>query len=373
MACVSFRLSVSTSSRRDRSAVATVNALLTHGQRPRRRRGLCLPAFCAVAVLLLSPGISGQPAPLTVPALGTLSVREGFLSGAEGVQLFYRFVGESPNPIVFLHGGPGLGIDDGGYDLEGLATKGHALLLLNQRGAGRSEVIGDATQLGLDAYVRDLERLREHFALPRMALIGLSWGAAVVAAYAAQHPDRVGRIVFLSPMSLTRKSGDERAARLLALLSPQAVARLTEIGTDAFWSRTPDAELPGLCRESLDPVLRFYVTDPTHLGRTRGNMCGYAPAALRNMNRVGDATIGSLGKWDFRPWLRTIRSPALVVEGAESKVPLDDVRAWTKALSNGRLLLVPRAGHMSWLDQPEAVIAALDEFFRGGWPRLARR
>ena len=26
-----------------------------------------------------------------------------------------------------------------------------------------------------------------------------------------------------------------------------------------------------------------------------------------------------------------------------------------------------------WLDQPDAVIGALDEFFRGNWPRLTRR
>jgi pimeloyl-ACP methyl ester carboxylesterase len=37
------------------------------------------------------------------------------------------------------------------------------------------------------------------------------------------------------------------------------------------------------------------------------------------------------------------------------------------------LLLIPDAGHMNWLDQPDAVIQALDEFFRGNWPRLARR
>ena len=77
-------------------------------------------------------------------------------------------------PIVFLHGGPGLGIDDGGYDLEPLAATGHPLLMLNQRGAGRSEVITDASRLGIDAYVRDVEALRTHFGLNRIALIDLA-------------------------------------------------------------------------------------------------------------------------------------------------------------------------------------------------------
>jgi pimeloyl-ACP methyl ester carboxylesterase len=89
--------------------------------------------------------------------------------------------------------------------------------------------------------------------------------------------------------------------------------------------------------------------------------------------KVDAAGVASLGAWDFRPLLRKVRSPALVIDGAASNVPLDDVRAWATALTNGRLLLVPDAGHMNWLDQPDAVIHALDTFFRGNWPRFARR
>lgn len=63
------------------------------------------------------------------------------VSAHEGLKLFYRRVGEAATPIVLLHGGPGLGIDDWGYALEALALEGHSLLLLNGRGAGRSPLI----------------------------------------------------------------------------------------------------------------------------------------------------------------------------------------------------------------------------------------
>lgn len=276
------------------------------------------------------------------------------------------------NPIVFLHGGPGLGIDDGGYDLETLALKGHSLLLINERGAGRSDVITDPARLGLASYVRDLEAIREQFHLAKMSVIGLSWGSAVTAAYAAEHPDRIDRIVFLSPMPLTRVAGARRSERLLSMLTPDEVTRLTEAGSDAVWARTADAELPALCRASLEPVLRLYVTDPSHLARTKGNVCGYGPAALRHMNAAGAAAAASLGAWDFTPLLQTIDRPALVIEGALRRVPLDDAPAWVAALPNGRLLQMPSAGHMNWRDQPDAVIEALDQFFRGDWPPRAR-
>ena len=332
---------------------------------------LAVTSICVLLALSFPPASEGQTPRLTVPAHGSLSVREGYFAGADDVRLFYRLVGEAPDVVVFLHGGPGLGIDDGGYDLEPLAALGHTLLLLNERGAGRSEVIVDKAQLGIDAYVRDLEALRQHFGLSRMALIGLSWGSAVVAKYSVAHPDRVSRIAFLSPMSLTADMGKQRAARLMSLLAPGEVARLT--GTDRLWDTTPDEGLPALCRASLFPVLKLYVNNPEHLSRTRGDVCGYSPAALRNMNNVGAAGGASLGAWDFRTELRAIHVPTLVIEGADSKAPLDDARGWAGALPDGRLLLIPDAGHMNWLDQPGAVIAALDEFFRGRWPRLSSR
>jgi pimeloyl-ACP methyl ester carboxylesterase len=91
------------------------------------------------------------------------------------------------------------------------------------------------------------------------------------------------------------------------------------------------------------------------------------------MNVAGAAAGASLGTWDFTPLLKKIDRPALVIEGAQTRVPLADARAWASALPNGRLLLIPSAGHMNWLDQPEAVVETLDKFFRGGWPPLAVR
>lgn len=335
-----------------------------------------LPARIAVTVLVVVAWwlrSDAQTLPLTVPAPPGVSVREGSVRGDDGVQLFYRRVGDGSNPIVFLHGGPGLGIDDGGYDLEALAAKGHSLLLLNERGAGRSQVITDPARLGLASYVRDLEAVREQFHLSTMSVIGLSWGSAVAAAYAAEHPDRIDRIVFLSPMPLTRAAGARRSQQLLSMLSPDEVTRLTEAGSEAVWARTADADLPALCRASMEPVLRLFVTDTAHLARTKGNVCGYPPAALRNMNVVGAASTDSLGVFDFTPLLKKIARPSLVIEGALRRVPQDEAPAWAAALPNGRLLLIPSAGHMNWLDQPDAVIEALDQFFRGGWPPLAAR
>src|SRR5688572_13583463 len=156
-------------------------------------------------------------------------VSEGYFKGADGVRLFYRKVGKGKNTVVFLHGGPGLGIGDGGYDMEPLA-RNRVLLMFDQRGSGRSEVVTDPKLLTVEYQVRDLEEFRQHFGLKRMSLVGLSWGTGLAALYAAAHPDRVERLLLVSPMPPAKfPFWERRTARINALIGPASVSRLSEI------------------------------------------------------------------------------------------------------------------------------------------------
>ena len=324
---------------------------------------------CALVVLCLSPvasGVSqtnvGSPA-LTIPAYGNLPVREGYYSGADNAQLFYRVVGSKGRTIVFVHGGPGLGIDDGGYDLESIATKGFRFIMYNQRGGGRSELVTDKTKLGIDYYVRDLESLRLHFGLRKMNLIGLSWGSGVVASYAAAYPQNVSRIIFLSPMPPSEEFSKQRNQKIRSLIDSKTLAEINEIHSKT--KNASDADLAKLCRELNAYLDRLYVLEPSHLSRARGDTCSYPPQAIRGSESTTQAAVKSLGHWNFQSMLKQINVPALVIEGAKTNVPLDATEAWARWLPNARLLLIPDAGHMVWLDQPDATVLSMSEFFKG--------
>ena len=69
--------------------------------------------------------------------------------------------------------------------------------------------------------------------------------------------------------------------------------------------------------------------------------------------------------------MKKVKVPALVLEG-ETHVLLSEAREWVKSLPDARFLLISDAGHAIFIDQPEAVIAAMDEFFRGNWPAGAK-
>ena len=91
-------------------------------------------------------------------------------------------------PVVFLHGGPGGGCLP--HHRRYFDPSFWRIVLVDQRGAGRStpvaEIEGNTTQ----ALVADLERVRAHLRIERWLVFGGSWGSTLALAYAEAHPER---------------------------------------------------------------------------------------------------------------------------------------------------------------------------------------
>ena len=313
------------------------------------------------AIVLASPPLSRAD-----PKAGA-GVEEGYAVGADGVRLFYRNLGQGKPVVVFVHGGPGLHMGDGGYEMEPLAGA-RTLVLYDQRGGGRSELVTDPKRLSAREHVRDLEALREHLGIERMALAGLSWGAGLASLYAAEHPERVERLLLVSPMPPARTPFFQDRLRAIETATGEAFAARLKTIRESL-PRASDTKAVALCREWFDISSRPYLVDPTAFrGERSVRLCDAPPAALRNRFVVVSAVLESLGDWDFRPFLRNLGMPALVVEGEKTNVPLEATREWALAMPDARLLLVPGAGHLHFLERPDLFFPAAERFLEGQDP-----
>lgn len=292
---------------------------------------------------------------------------DGYVAGADGVRIFYRKVGRGDEVVVCVHGGPGLNMASGCRDTEPLAH-GRTVIMYDQRGSGRSELVSDPHRLTPSDHVRDLEALRRQLGVERMSLVGFSWGAGLAALYAMEHPDRVKRLLLVAPLPPARTPyWEQRLAKIKAKMGTEVSARM-----DSIRRRIPqadDSETVALCRE-LRIGYRAYLANPANLSRVR-DRCDMSPASIRNGMLVSRATLDALGDWDFRPRLARLRMPALVVEGAESEVPLEATREWAAALPSARLILIPHAGHELWAEQPADFLRVAAQFLDGRYPKDA--
>ena len=104
------------------------------------------------------------------------------------------------DPIVFLHGGPGIRATD--YDhrfYSQFAKDGFRVYLFDQAGSGLSDRLPHATDYTVERFVADLEDIRKQIGADHMILFGHSWGGTLAAHYAAAYPDHVAKLVFHSP------------------------------------------------------------------------------------------------------------------------------------------------------------------------------
>ena len=303
----------------------------------------------AAAVALSSLGYAAQPT----------TVREGRVEGADGVSLYYRMAGTSPSFGILLHGGPGSNINAVWPDLQPLAES-RTIVMYDQRGGGRSEVIKDPARLTAAHHVRDLEALRVNLRVPRFALIGESWGAGLAVLYAAAHPEHVERLLLIGPMPPTRAVLERRLDE-----SDQAMGmrrRLAEVRAAMTHSKDPIAT----CREFFSLYTRQFFVTPDGMARRRGSSCDGPPEGIRNYFVVNDATFASLGDWDFRPVLKRLTMPAMVIEG-ELSIPstVESARIMAAALPEAALLLIPNAGHYPQVERPEVFFPEVAKFLAG--------
>lgn len=138
-------------------------------------------------------------------------------------------------PVVFLHGGPGGGckadhrqfFDPARYDI----------VLVDQRGAGRSRPLGGIVGNTTQALIADLELVRAHLGLRAWVLFGGSWGAALALAYAQAWPAQVLGLILRGSFLARRQDVQwffgQGVHRLLPREWARFVARVALPDTDA--------------------------------------------------------------------------------------------------------------------------------------------
>jgi proline iminopeptidase len=107
------------------------------------------------------------------------------------------YVEESGNPdgipVLFLHGGPGAGCED--YHRRFFDAERFRIILMDQRGAGRSTPLAELASNSTDRLIADIETLREFLGIDQWLLFGGSWGSTLSLVYAQAHPQRVTGMV----------------------------------------------------------------------------------------------------------------------------------------------------------------------------------
>ena len=131
----------------------------------------------------------------------------GRLQVSELHDLYFEECGNPQGkPVLMVHGGPGGGCNPVMRRFHDPAR--YRIILLDQRGCGRSRPHAELRQNTTWDLVADMEALRTRLGLERWQLLGGSWGTTLALAYAETHPERVTELILRGIFTIRKQEID---------------------------------------------------------------------------------------------------------------------------------------------------------------------
>jgi len=277
------------------------------------------------------------------------------------VNLWYRVAGRSRGvPVIFLHGGPGEGSQVfqavGGPQLE----KTQRLVYLDQRGGGRSDRPADPSNYSIDIMVEDIEHLRRHLGVPRVALLGHSFGANLALEYAARFPEHTAALVLAAAPSHLLRSLDLQCQRL-ANDDPPAYARATAgLRQGAFPRCNTMVAYSGEAARAF--AMRNLFPDPAVERRVNeletADGLGNSGESARALFQQGYL------RYRFSKADRVLAPVLMIAGGRDFQASIEPQREFVRTLRRGRLLEYPESGHFMFAEDPLRFARDVDAFLR---------
>lgn len=326
------------------------------------------------------------------PALEELRAAEsvGVWEVADGIELAYMHTPATTAgpgiPVVMIHGGPGIPAlppmqETGVRPLDFLADQGYPVYYYDQRGSGfssRHDLRRDRPYT-VEDHVADLEAIRGYLGADRIIPVGHGWGATLAVQYLLDHPERVERLVALSPAPLWYPAFDE-------MVDPAARARLSEVQASALalLERPPLRLVIGRLTAGTSPAAAHSLVEDWEADQwwTRATAEGWR-LGQPNMTCSTDPARGlppstGLGFFahsytladalrlpDPRPALGELDTPVLIVRGLCDYIRWGVAYEYLQVMPGAQYVSLPAAGHLVWVEQQELLERVIVPFLAG--------
>jgi 3-oxoadipate enol-lactonase len=255
-----------------------------------------------------------------------------------GLRLAYRDCGRKQETVLLLvHGFP---LDCRLWGAQATAFSNMTRVIMpDLRGHGGSQMVPGP--LTMEQHADDLACLLDHLEIRQAVVGGLSLGGYVTFAFWRRHPDRVRGLILAD----TRAEPDSGAARA---------------GRDAAIGKVQQAGAAAYAAEMLPRLLA-----PASLANPKIAEFARKMMAEQPVEGIVAALAGLRDRVDSRPTLSTISVPTLVIAGeADAITPPADAQVMAAAIPGARLAVIPKAGHLTPLENPRAFNASVRAFLR---------
>lgn len=266
-----------------------------------------------------------------------------FISLKEGITQ-YELEGKEDRGTVVLV--PGFSVPYFIFDLtfDHLVKSGYRVLRYNLYGRGYSD--RPKAKYDIHLFVNQLKGLLDALNLTRVALLGLSMGGPITAAFIDRYPQRVGKYVLIGPAG----------AKPIAPSWMLAALKMPALGELAFGLSGSENLVKSLASDFFDPQL---VEQFQEKYRVQMQFKGFMRAILSTLRH------GMLGLFleVYRRVDQLHDKTALIFWGRQDRtVPFEHSVELTRAMPHAELKVIENCGHIPHYESPAEVNSALLDF-----------
>jgi proline iminopeptidase len=280
--------------------------------------------------------------------------------------IYYKTLGRGA-PLVIVHGGPGASHD---YFLPYLLplARHNKLIFIDERGSGRSQKLEDPSGYTVENMVEDVETVRQALGLGKISLLGHSYGGALAQAYALKYQANLTHLILGSTWSST-KAINEIFVHMKQNMSPELRERIDKLEAAGLFGHGKDYEknrytndyMIAAWGEGYFPYLYQNRPDPNYDPVDSGKISW---ELYREMwGEHGEFIIdGNLKSVEYTDRLAAIKVPTLILVGDHDESDQSLSQAMHEKIAGSKMVIFPKAGHMTFVDDTGMFIKTIDEF-----------
>lgn len=272
---------------------------------------------------------------------------------ADGINLYCKTMGKG-EPIIFVHGGPGLNHTYFLPYFEKL-SKRNTLVFYDQRSSGKSGLSVKAT-MNFETFASDIDIIREYFGFNKVHIIAHSWGSLVAAQYGKMFPDNVASLIMCNSIPLNHQFDTVMQKEVQArTTAPDSIRRSQILGSNAYKTGEPEA-----IKSLLYLAFKLNFCDTMFLEKMQLEIpANYAVAALSYQGWSAE-----MRNYDFTRDVSFFSFPVLIIHGQCDIIPLNSSELTQSLIPKSKMLVFSASGHYSFVEQPDESVKVIRRFLK---------
>lgn len=269
-----------------------------------------------------------------------------------GTKLYYKIIG-SEEPILVVHGGPGLSHDYFLPSLNSLSDK-HKLIFYDQRASGKSDMNGDPKSITLDNFIKDIDELRVTFGIEKLNVMAHSWGGILAMKYAIMYPDKIKSLLLVNSVGASSEIATLTNSELAKRFTQKdSVQRAHILNSEEFQKRSA---------KSIGSLMKIGFKHQFYTKTFIDSLNLSINENYITSNQLLQNLASDLNEFDFHADLKTIQCPTLLIYGSYD--PLTSL-AGTKIhamIANSELIVLDECGHFPFIEKQNEFNEVLTDF-----------